>query len=646
MASALMNVSALGDLALTNPNNRRTVNLIARYARKFGVSEGQAAQKWKQEGAKSLRSELNAAKDGGFRKLLHGAGSREEVKRRIAALGLKKGDPSARAKSRRAAAQALAAIYGLPSDNGKRAHKIKITDKRGRTYTKYVGGKKNSKTAFVDRVLGGKGKVYRAKEKRREVDMMVPFFNKKTGKKGRKLKHVRVTVPDGIGMWNVNRQYRRSQDQYSHMYGHDPRPQGRGDNTLVTGLAKNHNLSRAEVAAIISRAEAGLGKARKAEWVAAARSRKPKAVPYVMKNNPSALGDLALTNPAPVGAMDYFKSYALPVTLAGAAAGAVHGLAAKQGVTAKISEFAEKIPVVGQYVAKAPFTIQGLAVGSLLALVSTKVGGKAGESIALAGGAALVLGGGIDLFNLIRGEAGATGDMGDEFDDLGDLALTNESALGELGFSEGSAIGDLALTNGSALGDGFAYQTAPLTAQDFGSADYGQASLQDAYYSGADFSVEEGQAILNGRDDFMQKFGAPARRMGAKSASHSHHAGRHGHRWGWLIKLLGWEKAQRIAALPPKQRLKVLQKIRAAALAASESEQSAAQATTQVEVAAPISGSSASAPAGASGPQAANGVGDLALTNFGDLAMTNMGDLALTNMGDLGYGDPALFSMA
>lgn len=98
--------------------------------------------------------------------------------------------------------------------------------------------------------------------------------------------------------------------------------------------------------------------------------------------------------------------------------------------------------------------------------------------------------------------------------------------------------------------------------------DYGEASLADAHYSGADFSGPEGQALLNGRHHWYGRYGRPSHRAGGKASAQSHYAGREGHRWGWLIKCVGWQRAQQIAALPPRQRVKVIAQLRKAAIQA------------------------------------------------------------------------------
>jgi hypothetical protein len=183
--------------------------------------------------------------------------------------------------------------------------------------------------------------------------------------------------------------------------------------------------------------------------------------------------------------------------------------------------------------------------------------------------------------------------------DLNGLAL--ENGFGALALEN---LGDL-----DAIGDGFAYQTAPLTASS-GAVDFGQACLADAAYSGADFSAREGQALLNGASSFVGAYGAPTYRMGGSPAGASHLAGKPGHRWGWMIKLIGMEKTRAVCALKPADRVKLIAKIRAAALKAhQESTEFSAQesahnvaAASSAGVDAPlVSGSGFGAAMGASG---------------------------------------------
>jgi hypothetical protein len=104
---------------------------------------------------------------------------------------------------------------------------------------------------------------------------------------------------------------------------------------------------------------------------------------------------------------------------------------------------------------------------------------------------------------------------------------------------------------------------------DYGAAcmsEYADAETADAADSGADFSAEEGQALMDGPLAFLRRFGRAPRRMTGVRGAKSRHAGRAGHRWGWLIKLVGMDRAAKIAALSPEKRLKVIAALRKQAL--------------------------------------------------------------------------------
>jgi hypothetical protein len=91
----------------------------------------------------------------------------------------------------------------------------------------------------------------------------------------------------------------------------------------------------------------------------------------------------------------------------------------------------------------------------------------------------------------------------------------------------------------------------------------------------------EGQAAVAGENAWNQKFGSPPVRispMGGAQGDASHLAGRQGHRWGWLIKMVGFNQFQKMAALPPAQRLNVIQRVRKAAADSFKREMAAANA--------------------------------------------------------------------
>jgi len=321
------------------------------------------------------------------------------------------------------------------------------------------------------------------------------------------------------------------------------------------------------------------------------------------------------------GAMGMVKSYAsqtLPWVVGAAGGFALHMVAGSETIQLpkKIEELALKIPKAGRYIAAASNTIQGAAVAAALGYIAKMVGGKAAPYIKDTAISALVIGVAYDAKRLAEAkysvDAMPLGDLafGDlAFYELGALAF-GDLAFGDLGFNMAGSRrpSDLVPMAGlSAYGDGMAYETAPLT------ADYSQASLGDAAHCGADFSAIEGQAMVNGRGHYLHRYGAPPHRMQHNPKGASHLAGRDGHRWGWLVKMVGWEKAQKIASMSPESRIKVLHKLRAAALQAFQQEmvnyeaaQIAREIPEQLTDLAPTAG-------GAMGAQGAGGLGDSAL---------------------------------
>jgi len=335
------------------------------------------------------------------------------------------------------------------------------------------------------------------------------------------------------------------------------------------------------------------------------------------------MGDLAFTNPA-MNVTQFATGYVLPVTVAGAGAGAIHAFASNSGLTDQLAGAVAMIPAVGPAIAEnAPFTLQGTLAGAALGALAYMVGGQAGYYIALLGGATFAVGAGVDAFNLVLG---GEGESDEEFESgldedltaaegassgagVGDLAFTNVSALGDLAFTNvsalGDGLGDLAFTN---MGDGMAFETAPLTG---GDQDYAQTNGSDATYCGADFSAREGQALCNGREAWLQTYGAPPRRVSAIASKASHLAGREGHRWGWLIHLVGWGRAQQIANMPPQQRVMLIARLRATAVRAFNQTLRSDAANLAAAVQAPAAGTAPyapSAPAAAASPNGADGV--------------------------------------
>lgn len=375
------------------------------------------------------------------------------------------------------------------------------------------------------------------------------------------------------------------------------------------------------------------------EIQAAARRAEYRVIGGMAANNPfgalALKNGLALDNPtltlgqvlSPRSLFDITKSDIAPVVVGAAIGGGAHAVASAMGVTDTLIDGIDGLPVVGEWLGSKqlpffdqsmtellPYSIQGsvvfLATGLLAGLAPV---GFARNLLVTTGASALAFGGGIDAFNFVSGRMAGSGEedalqaLEEEIDNMGGLALDNASSLGGLALDN---MGGLALDN---FGDGFAYHTAPLQAAQ-NAGEFEQCSYADAYYSGADFSGEEGQALLNGPRAFFGRFGKPTRRIGgADKGKASHLAGRRGHRWGWLVRMCGWPKAQQIASLAPADRLRVIKAMRQGAM---EAYQQASLLDTAVAVEAstlptpelvPAAGTVASAPEAPGGPVGAMG---------------------------------------
>lgn len=100
---------------------------------------------------------------------------------------------------------------------------------------------------------------------------------------------------------------------------------------------------------------------------------------------------------------------------------------------------------------------------------------------------------------------------------------------------------------------------------------YGDADLSDAAHCGTDLSGAELSAARSGMHAYATRFpssGSAATRVAGRP---SVNAGREGYRWGWLIKLVGFEKFQQIAALPAGQRCRVIAQLRLQAMQSLQS---------------------------------------------------------------------------
>lgn len=156
---------------------------------------------------------------------------------------------------------------------------------------------------------------------------------------------------------------------------------------------------------------------------------------------------------------------------------------------------------------------------------------------------------------------------------LGITAVTVGAGVDVFRYFQGSS-GSLGAIDLPGYGDGMAYDLGGLALQggDMGAiavmGDYSDAVMADAAFSGPDLSSLEGHAALGGAGAWRGRFKRPAHRAAGQYKHESKHAGKSGHRWGWLIKLVGWDHFRKIAALPADQRTALIGKIRKDAVAA------------------------------------------------------------------------------
>jgi hypothetical protein len=188
-------------------------------------------------------------------------------------------------------------------------------------------------------------------------------------------------------------------------------------------------------------------------------------------------------------------------------------------------------------------------------------------------------------------------------------------------------LGALALGDG-VFGDGMAYQLGPVGGFGYDAdaqallSGYADASLADAYFSGPDFSAVEGEAILAGPVEYRRQAGAPAVQAAAQRTHASRHAGKHCHRWGWLIKALeaqspgrGFQETQKLAALDPNTRCAIIDQARRAAVNAYHQQMAQHQRSTAA-LPAGVAAFGPTAPGAAPGVGDALGYGALAVADY------------------------------
>jgi hypothetical protein len=205
-------------------------------------------------------------------------------------------------------------------------------------------------------------------------------------------------------------------------------------------------------------------------------------------------------------------------------------------------------------------------VGTVLAAVGMTVAGKLNlgtpamrKQVATAMASA---GGAVDFYRHIQGQS--TIDQMEEAETAG-LGYAGGMATGvQPMMARGGGYGALEINMGATH--------APNMGALEITGDYSGAGMGDAAFSGGDMSGDEVACALSGPRSWRKRFGRPARSIyrrggGLKNRAQSNMAAQHGHRWGWLIKIVGFQGMQQIAQLPPQQRQQVIAGLRQQAVA-------------------------------------------------------------------------------
>ena len=304
----------------------------------------------------------------------------------------------------------------------------------------------------------------------------------------------------------------------------------------------------------------------------------PVMGPYMARLNPKfSVGGLLSRAEQFVGGIPVVRTIApaiIPIAL-GAGVYYVHQLAEPyvMPLVTKVGGVVAKIPVVGKavpFLLSKPYTMTGLVAAGALGLLH-RYDLISRQDAAMIGGTAIAMGVGLDLS--LKPFAEAAMAVQEQVAAVDPAAAQEEIAVDSAGMA-GIHMGGVHLS-------GLA-------------SDYADAHFGDAYMCGEDLHPEECAAAIAGQRYFFNKFGKSPQRITGKQSIYSRHAGRQGHRFGWLIKMVGFANFQKIAALPPHQRRQVIARLRKKAMASVPQAVAAAQAAQPALVSAslPIDGAS------------------------------------------------------
>ena len=225
-----------------------------------------------------------------------------------------------------------------------------------------------------------------------------------------------------------------------------------------------------------------------------------------------------------------------------------------------------KVPVVGQ-VAQAvvnpvlnkateyPYTSTAIAGGLTLGALASR-GYVSKPAAAMVASAAATVGFVLDYLNKDEGSA----EMGAiAYGDGGQYMIGRDSTA--LGAVQMGAV-DMGAVQMGAL------DMAGIHMAGIHDSVYGDASVADAKACSCVMMPDEVAAAKAGKAAYLRKFGQSPKNLKTGQSLMSRHAGRPGHRYGWIVKMLGFENFQKIASLPPKKREIVISQLQQQAITA------------------------------------------------------------------------------
>ena len=117
------------------------------------------------------------------------------------------------------------------------------------------------------------------------------------------------------------------------------------------------------------------------------------------------------------------------------------------------------------------------------------------------------------------------------------------------------------------MGDGMAYDVVPMSGVHMGAMHgmYADASPKDAAQCPHDLDAKEKAMALRGVAAWHRAFGQCPYLASSQNGC-SRYAGKHGHRWGWLIKVLGWDRFAKLCKMSAPNRIRAISQIKIACI--------------------------------------------------------------------------------